>query len=793
MATAETVRQALRCENPSCACHKPTAHVHCPAHDSVRTDKTPSFSLSESKDGKILFHCFNGCSQEAVISALKEQNIWPPNNGNTFKKGRGNKSAGKGRNTATPSGLTLEELAKAKGFQVDGPTGLKAWGVEQVAQRGATVIRIPYMNEAGETLAVRFRHTLSGPQRFTWRKGDKVLLYGLWRLADIRKLGWCLLVEGETDCWTCWLHGIPALGIPGKTNWKPAWAEFLKGLTAYVWQEPDAPELPAKVAKDLPGLMVIPAPPDFKDLNEAHLKGEDVPALLDKLKAGAIPAETLRKAERAAKLQEFQKAASMVLSAPDPLALVRQAIISQGYGGDVGQPLIVYLAATSRLLVMRPGAMPVHLLLVAQASSGKTYLLLIVLRLLPDEAYHVIDAGSPRVLIYDDADLQHRVLVFGEADSLPAGEDNPAASAVRNLLQEHRLSYKVTVKNPESGEYGVKEVVKPGPTVMISTSTRRLGYQLDTRVFSLDVVDSPEKIGAALLAQAELELNGATAPDDALIAFQSYLQALAPWEVAVPFIRILAAEIGRKATATRIMRDFARLTSLIKSVAILRHTQRQRDKTGRLIAQIEDYATVFDLVGPMYEGTLTGASKEQRATVQVVGEMLDKGEKITATTLSARLGVDRGTASRRVTKAIKRGWIVNRETKKGQPWDLQLGEPLPETQGLPEPEMLRACCTTTGATEGAVGDATSHRNEIIDEFANCCTVAGATDDCYPTLDEINILKEARPRTLPLAFLWNSEYQGRAAARVRETLEDLLGGEYETGRSRDEADGPGLSF
>jgi hypothetical protein len=58
-----------------------------------------------------------------------------------------------------------------------------------------------------------------------------------------------------------------------------------------------------------------------------------------------------------------------------------------------------------------------------------------VLSLLPPEAYHEIDAGSPRVLIYDETDMQHRLLLFAEADSLPASEDNPAASAVRNMLQ----------------------------------------------------------------------------------------------------------------------------------------------------------------------------------------------------------------------------------------------------------------------------------------------------------------------------------------------------------------------
>jgi hypothetical protein len=643
---------------------------------------------------------------------------------------------------ATPPGLTLEDLAKAKGFKIDGSTGLKAWGVAQVTQRGATLIRIPYMNEVGEVVAVRFRHTLSGAQRFTWRKGDKILLYGLWRLAEIKKAGWCLLVGSETDCWTCWPHGIPALGMPGKSTWKADWTGYLKDLQVYLWQVNDAAKLSRNILRDIPDLIIIQAPDGFKDLNEAHLQGKEVPGLLDKLKAEAIPAEKLNKAEKVAKLKDLEKASETVLSAPDPLDLLNRAIVSQGYGGDVGQPLIAYLAATSRLLMMRPGAMPVHLLLEGQASAGKSYLLRTVLRFLPEEAYHIIDVGSPRVLIYDDADLRHRVLVFGEADSLPSREDNPAASAVRNLLQEHCLSYKVTVKNPETGEYIVKEVLKPGPTVMISTSIRRLGYQLDTRLFSLEVVDSPEKIKAALLAQAELELRGVKEPDAALIAFQGYMQALAPWEATVPFIKVMAAEIGRKATATRIMRDFARLTSLIKSVAIIRHRQRKRDQAGRIIAHIDDYATVFNLVGPLYEGTLTGASKELRATVQAVEIMLARRERITATTLAARLCINRSTASRRVKAAIMRGWIINRETKKGQPWDLQIGEPLPENQGLPTPETIKAGCNVASNCDRVFTDAIPQYIEIMDNNPKYCTVAGETGDSFSSpIDDTEDLKE----------------------------------------------------
>ena len=29
-----------------------------------------------------------------------------------------------------------------------------------------------------------------------------------------------VLVEGESDCHALWLHDLPALGLPGATNWR---------------------------------------------------------------------------------------------------------------------------------------------------------------------------------------------------------------------------------------------------------------------------------------------------------------------------------------------------------------------------------------------------------------------------------------------------------------------------------------------------------------------------------------------------------------------------------------------
>ncbi len=46
--------------------------VCCPAHDDAR----PSLSISDGKNGKVLFHCFAGCEQARVIAALKSRGLW---------------------------------------------------------------------------------------------------------------------------------------------------------------------------------------------------------------------------------------------------------------------------------------------------------------------------------------------------------------------------------------------------------------------------------------------------------------------------------------------------------------------------------------------------------------------------------------------------------------------------------------------------------------------------------------------------------------------------------------------
>lgn len=614
---------------------------------------------------------------------------------------------------STPvNGVNLVTLAEAKRMPVD---FLKSLGISDCKYTGQPAVRIPYYAEDGTEAAVRFRLALTAEAgvRFKWRKGDHVMPYGLNRLERIRKAGWVLVVEGESDCWTMWYYGLPALGIPGKNTWRRVWAEYLKGLDVYLWQEPDAEDLTLKVVNDIPGLRVIRAPDAIKDISEAHIQGLDVPGLLEELKTKSEYGQVLKARYTNEQLAQLYHEAKAVIESQDPLEMVKGAIRGLGYGGDLKPALITYLAVTSRLLAMRSGAMPVHLLLIGPPSAGKNYTLDRVIMLLPAEAYHVIDAGSPRVLIYDDAPLEHKVLVFGEADSLPAGEDNPAASAIRNLLQDHYLHYSVTIRDSVTGDYIVREVSKPGPTVLITTSTRSLGAQLMTRLFTLEIADSKEQISAALVTQAALEMEGLKSPDDGLIAFQSYLQLKAPINVAVPYARELGAAMAKMASAPRILRDFARLISLIKSVTLIRYHQRRLDGEGRIIATLVDYETVRELVNEMYIDSSTGATSDVRKLVEAATALdasRPDGGRITNTAIAKKLGIGLKQAERRAKKAIKLGWLINREQRKSYPADYAPGEPMPETEGLPILEHV----DTVGSVDNVAVHDSSFENMGVD-------------------------------------------------------------------------------
>lgn len=260
--------------------------VLCPFHD----DKNPSLSIN-IKTG--LFNCFACGASGDVFTFYQRYHDC------NFTEALTSLACFSGLEEAPvkPAGylnLPLKEFALAKRLAED---HLQRHNVQQFRFPDGTVcVDFPYRDISGKVVAIRHRFANKGDKKFRWRKGDRVTLYGLEKWQQILAAGWCLIVEGETDCLTCWLHGIPALGLPGKKTWKKCRkalkelelkVQKLTTIKFFLWQEPDALELPHEVVQDLPDLLVIQSPDEFKDLSEAHCQGRDVKSLVEQLKTRA--------------------------------------------------------------------------------------------------------------------------------------------------------------------------------------------------------------------------------------------------------------------------------------------------------------------------------------------------------------------------------------------------------------------------------------------------------------------------------------------------------------------------
>ena len=386
---------------------------------------------------------------------------------------------------------------------------------------------------------------------------------------------------------------------------------------------------------------------------------------------------------------------------------------SCGVVGEEGAAKLIYLMVTSRFLEQ-----PVSLVVTGPSSAGKSYITEQVLRFFPPEAYYALFAMSERALAYSDEPLAHRFLVLYEATAL---KNEFAAYLVRSLLSEGRVRYE-TVEKTKDGLRS-RLIEREGPTGLLVTTTEiHLHPENETRLLSVPIADSPEQTRRVMLSTAE----GAAAEDDRKdIDLPSWL-ALQLWlangehRVVVPYAPKLARAIPPVGVRSR--RDFRAFLNLVSAHAVLHQATRPRDTLGRIVAQVEDYSAVRELVAEIVgHGLEAAVSPEVRETVLAVGELLPAGFRVSAVDdlmsvesrvppkdsvsvaeVARKLGLDKSATSRRVRKAIKQGYLQNQEDKKGKPYRLVLGDPMPEDQQiLPPPETLDTDrCTVARETEG---------------------------------------------------------------------------------------------
>jgi hypothetical protein len=375
-------------------------------------------------------------------------------------------------------------------------------------------------------------------------------------IGDARAAGYVVVVEGESDVHTLRHHGIPAVGIPGATNWREDRdAECLHGIdTVYIVIEPDSGGrsvrkwLAQSSIRSRAKLLELPA----KDPSAMHIRDPAgfEPAWQAAL-LGAIPWTAIEAKESAEQRAEAWESCAGLARAENVLAELDRALGTLGLVGERRVAKLVYLALVSRLLDW-----PVCVALKGPSAGGKSFVVETVLRFFPAEAFYALTAMSDRALAYSSEPLRHRYLVIYEAAGMAS---DIGSYLIRSLLSERRLRYETVEKT--RARLVSRFIEREGPTGLIVTTTRvRLHPENETRMPSLTVSDTREQTAAVFRALA----NDAMHCTDL-----SEWQALQTWlaastrEVVIPYASDLAGMVPP--VAVRLRRDFRIVLTLIRS------------------------------------------------------------------------------------------------------------------------------------------------------------------------------------------------------------------------------------
>jgi hypothetical protein len=660
----------------------------CPAHDGKSKD---SLSINLGDDGKVLVHCHSGCSYEEVMTAL---GLW----------------GGGAHRASSNGGAKSKAKAKGKGEKKTERKHIATWEIKDRSDKHwADHVRFDNPDDPDDKQCV-WRQP-SGEWGLNGTKLQDMPLYGSELVDSWPPEQAAILVEGEPAKDAAHNARLNALGtVTGASSTPgPEALEVVRDRTVVLWSDndPAGREHMHRIGEALQG---VAAEVLWFEWEGAPLKGDaaDHPAIvaddpegLAELKRQLFEAAAWR--QPPSREEEAWAVCGELAQQENLTAVFADALKRSGVAGESRLLRILYLVLTSRRLDK-----PVSVAIKGPSSGGKSYSLEKVLEAYPDNTYYALTSMSEKALIYLDEDMRHRVLVIYEASGM-AGDMQ--TYLMRTLLSENRIRYQTA----ESTSQGVKPrlLELEGPTGLIVTTTQtRMHPENETRMISLTVTDTQEQTKNVFHALAEEDRE----PVD-----------LEPWRqlqvwlegqsntASVPYGKALAELVPP--VAVRLRRDFGAVLQLVRTHAVLHQAGRKKDDKGRVIATIEDYAVVRELVADLVsEGVDATVSKTVRETVDAVAHLTQDEDHVGLKAVAKYLNLDKASASRRAKAAREAGYLVNLEDTKGKPAKLALGESLPaDLTILPTVEDLRRewdRCTVASETGGREGEGENEAESV---------------------------------------------------------------------------------
>lgn len=407
------------------------------------------------------------------------------------------------------------------------------------------------------------------------------------------------------------------------------------------------PEILEPILQDMAHLKLTESSTILRHLIKPHfgLTDRDLPAYEQTVKQYREKGKEKRikttKVRRKIEITEEEKEVALeFLKDPNLINIVRDDITKIGVIGEDENKVFLYLACTSRKLLL-----PISLEIKASSGVGKSYIVTKVLELMPEEDTKFFTRITSRYLGYlEEGGLKHKILVVMER-----GGTEEADYSIRMMVDDTRAGITLGyLQKDETGKTVPVEKSVEGPLCFIQTTTQLISNPENaSRLFSvyLDEGEVQRKRVHRVIRENVLPHLIASGEEIATILrkHQTTQRLLKPHEVAIPYAELIEFPIAQY----RSSRDLKRFLSVIKSSTLLHQFQRETAKVrGReyLIATVNDYRIAYDLARKILVESLQEISPSSirvlEASAAIQKEREDKGENKTHTRrdIEKRLG-----------------------------------------------------------------------------------------------------------------------------------------------------------
>src|ERR1035437_940002 len=377
------------------------------------------------------------------------------------------------------------------------------------------------------------------------------------------------------------------------------------------------------------------------------------------------------KANRA-EVKRAKREAKELLQSPHFFNEFLLAMKNDGLVGEEQTALVLFVVVVSRLLLH-----PLNVFVKARSSAGKNFVINKVLRLLPRHAISEITSVSERAWNYLGTQLRHTVVYLQERNEA-VGNVHP----LRLLISEDRIIR--LVPRWKDGKLSTKKYVACGPVASISTGTKQLEIDDQTRHISISINETADQTRKIVKSYTRQTKGLSRKELRAWRMVQRVLEKRMGIEITLPewFDRVADWLF---VDDLRVRRYYPAFIEACRTVCLIRSFQSRR--ATRLTVDFADFAITTLIFDRVFVESLRLRKGVNESTRDVVDNLsLQKKGPVRAKDVARERGVSMDRAYRMLRSAETAGVIMRtNEPEKG---NRKLFLAVPPPRFVPDPKRL---------------------------------------------------------------------------------------------------------